>query len=210
MFARVCLVYGNSCLKLIPAIYALALAAMGVLLVVRARSPISKRIQFMFAVFVVVLVISPVLLDIHIRHDSKLLQSRAKAFLLRPLPKLLIPDSNGNVGGFFVDTNSGPQNGVLGYSIKLIERYATNGRIRWSAVIQGQFACTGKGVNMNYESDEIRNSEEVSSYLAERNAILDQEWNMGFWQWVEDTIEMKMKIPEIEEEDAKPTASRDP
>ncbi len=63
---------------------------------------------------------------------------------------------------------------------------------------------------MNYESDEIRNSEEVSSYLAERNAILDQEWNMGFWQWVEDTIEMKMKIPEIEEEDAKPTASRDP
>jgi hypothetical protein len=25
---------------------------------------------------------------------------------------------------------------------------------------------------------------------------------MGFWQWVEDTIEMKHTIPEIEEEDA--------
>lgn len=24
---------------------------------------------------------------------------------------------------------------------------------------------------------------------------------MGFWEWVEDTIEMRTKIPEIEEED---------
>jgi hypothetical protein len=30
---------------------------------------------------------------------------------------------------------------------------------------------------------------------------LAKEWRMGFWQWIEDTIELKDKIPEIEEED---------
>jgi hypothetical protein len=32
--------------------------------------------------------------------------------------------------------------------------------------------------------------------------IIEEEWRMGFWQWVEDSIEMKQTIPEIEEEDA--------
>jgi hypothetical protein len=38
--------------------------------------------------------------------------------------------------------------------------------------------------------------------MAERNVILAKEWRMGFWQWIEDTMEMKTSIPEIEEEDA--------
>ena len=42
---------------------------------------------------------------------------------------------------------------------------------------------------------------EVRLYSAESHAILAEEWRMGFWQWIEDTIEMKTKIPEIEEED---------
>ena len=112
-----------------------------------------------------------------------------------------MPNSEGEVGGYFVDTNAGLQNGVFGYSLILIERYATKGRIRWSAVIQGQFACTGEGVNPNIRSDAIDTNEEVRLYLSERNAILAKEWRMGFWQFVEDTIEMKRTIPEIEEED---------
>jgi hypothetical protein len=154
-----------------------------------------------------ILVGSPVLFDIHIRHERRLLQLRATEFLSRPLPKLLTPDAEGKVGGFYVDTNSGPQNGVLGYSRLLIERYANTGRIRWSARIQGEFASTGHGVNANYQSDAIKTNEEVKLYLAERNAILGKEWQMGFWQMVEDVMEMKMPIPEFEEENVKPAAS---
>jgi hypothetical protein len=117
------------------------------------------------------------------------------------IPKLLIPDSNGYVGDYYIDTNSGPQNGVFGYSQILIKRYADTGRIRWSARIQGQFAGTDKGVNANIRSDAIETNEEVRAYMAERNAILAKEWRMGFWQWVEDTMEFKSVIPEIEEED---------
>ncbi len=106
------------------------------------------------------------------------------------------------LGGYYVDTNAGPQNGVFGYSQILIKRYADTGRIRWPARIQGQFAVTGEEVNGNIRSDAINTNEEVRAYMAERNAILAKEWRMGFWQWVEDTIEMKTSIPEIEEEDA--------
>jgi hypothetical protein len=146
-------------------------------------------------------IVSPIVLDIHIRHERAALQMRAKEFLLRPIPKLLIPDSKGEVGGYYVDTNAGIANGVFGYSRALIERYATKGRIRWSAAIQGEFACTGDNCLNGNISDEVTTNEEVRRYSAESHAILAKEWRMGFWQWVEDTMEFKSVIPEIEEED---------
>lgn len=207
MFAWVSFSWGELWFKLVPAALTLALVAIGFFLILRRSSVISARTKVVIIIFFGVLVASPLLLDIHIRHERKVLQTRAKEFLLRPIPKLLVPDSEGYVGGYFVDTNAGPQNGVFGYSLILIERYATNGRIRWSARIQGQFACTSEGVNPNIRSDAIDTNEEVRLYLAERNAILGEEWRMGFWQWVEDTIEMKDKVPEHDEEDYHPTAA---
>ena len=136
-------------------------------------------------------------MDIHIRHERAALQIRAKEFLLRPIPKLLIPDSNGEVGGYYVDTNGGTANGVFGYSRVLIERYATKGRIRWSAAIQGEFACTGDNCLNGNISDEVTTNEEVRRYSAESHDILAKEWQMGFWQAVEDLIEMKHTIPDI-------------
>jgi hypothetical protein len=91
---------------------------------------------------------------------------------------------------------------VFGYSRILIERYATKGRIRWSARIQGEFACTGDNCLNPNISDNIITNEQVRLYSAESHAILAQEWHMGFWQYVEDTMEFKLVIPEIEEEDA--------
>lgn len=187
--------------KFIPAIFAVGLLVVGLFLIVKRRSAMSARVRLLIFLFFGILVASPVLLDIHIRHESQLLQNRAKQFLLRPIPKLLVPDSEGYVGGYYVDTNAGPQNGVFGYSLILIERYATKGRIRWSAAIQGQFACTGHGINPNIMSDAIDTNEEVRLWLAERNAILSKEWQMGFWHWVQDVIEIRRTIPEIEEED---------
>jgi hypothetical protein len=191
--------------KLVPSAFTLGLVSIGLFLISRRSSVLSARTKVMIAIFFSVLIATPALLDIFIRHERKVLQTRAKEFLSRPIPKLLIPDSEGNIGGYFVDTNAGPQNGVFGYSLILIGRYATNGRIRWSARIQGQFATTAAGINPNIRSDAIDTNEEVRLYLAERNAILAKEWRMGFWQWVEDTIEMKDKIPEYEEEDYHPT-----
>jgi hypothetical protein len=187
--------------KFIPAIFAVGLLVVGSFLIVKRRSAMSARVRLLIFLFFGILVASSALLDVHIRHESQVLQNRAKQFLLRPIPKLLVPDSEGYVGGHYVDTNAGPQNGVFGYSLILIERYATKGRIRWSAAIQGQFACTGHGVNPNIMSEAIDTDEEVRLWLAERNAILSKEWQMGFWHWVQDVIEMRLTIPEIEEED---------
>src|SRR5581483_9979225 len=173
------------------------------------KEPLSKKSQTLLILFLSLLVLTPALLDLKIRADRKALQLRAQAFLKRPIPKLLIPNSEGEVGGYYVDTNAGIANGVFGYSRVLIERYATKGRIRWSAAIQGEFACTGDNcLNANI-SDEVTTNEEVRLYSAESHAILAKEWRMGFWQWVEDTIEMKRSIPEIEEEDFHPAATNE-
>ena len=205
MFALVSFFWGELWFKLVPATFTLGLVAVGFFLILRRSSAMSARAKVVIIIFFGVLIVSPILLDFHIRHERKALQARAKEFLSRPIPKLLVPDSEGYVGGYEVDPKAGPQNGVFGYSLVLIERYATKGRIRWSARIQGQFASTSQGLNANIRSDAITTNEEVRLYLAERNAILGQEWRMGFWQWIEDSMEMKTKIPEIEEEDYHPT-----
>jgi hypothetical protein len=192
---------GELLLKFVPAVFTLGLICIGFFLISRRCLVISTRAKTMIAIFFGLLVVSPALLDIHIRHERKVLQTRAKNFLLRPIPKLLRPNSEGEVGGYYVDTNAGIANGVFGYSRVLIERYATKGRIRWSAAIQGEFAATGDNCLNPNISDEVTTNEEVRRYSTESHAILAKEWRMGFWQWIEDTIEMKDKIPEIEEED---------
>jgi hypothetical protein len=205
LFAWECFLAGNYAsellFKFVPAAFTLGLVLIGFFLISRRCSVISTRAKTVIVIFFGLLVVSPALLDIHIRHERKVLQERAKNFLLRPIPKLLTPNSEGEVGGYFVDTNAGTANGVFGYSRVLIERYATKGRIRWSAAIQGEFACTGDNCLNPNISDEVTTNEEVRRYSAESHAILAEEWRMGFWQWIEDTIEMKDKIPEIEEED---------
>jgi hypothetical protein len=198
---------GELSLKFVPAAFTLGLVCIGFFLISRRCSVISTRAKTVIVIFFGLLVVSPAHLDIHIRQERKVLQTRAKNFLLRPIPKLLIPNSEGEVGGYYVDTNGGTANGVFGYSRVLIGRYATKGRIRWSAVIQGEFACTGDNCLNPNISDEVTTNEEVRLYSAESHAILAEEWRMGFWQWIEDTIEMKVKIPEIEEEDYHPAAT---
>ena len=167
----------------------------------------SARAKMAIIIFFGILIASAGLVDIHIRQERKVLQERAKAFLARPIPKLLIPNSEGEVGGYYIETNSGTANGVFGYSRVLIGRYATKGRIRWSARIQGEFACTGDNCLNPNISEEVITNAEVRLYSAESHAILAEEWRMGFWQWIEDTMEMKTKIPEIEEENYHPTTT---
>lgn len=48
----------------------------------------------------------------------------------------------------------------------------------------------------------IKTNQSSLRYVTDCKAFLNDEWRMGFWQWVEDTIEFKLRIPEIEEEDA--------
>ena len=201
MFAWVCFIYGALWFKFIPFAFTLGLAVVGLFLILRRNSVTSARAKMAIIIFFGILIASAALVDIHIRQERKALQERAKAFLARPIPKLLIPNSEGEVGGYYIDTNAGTANGVFGYSRVLIGRYATKGRIRWSAVIQGEFACTGDNCLNPNISAEVTTNEEVRRYSAESHAILAEEWRMGFWQWIEDTIEMKDKIPEIEEED---------
>ena len=205
LYAWECLLAGNFAgelwFRFVPAAFTLGLVIIGFFLIARCSSVISSRAKMVIVIFSGLLVVSPALLDIHIRHERKVLQTWAKNFLLRPIPKLLIPNSEGEVGGYYVDTNAGVANGVFGYSRVLIERYANKGRIRWSAAIQGEFAGIGDNCLNPNISDEVTTNEEVRRYSAGSHAILAKEWRMGFWQWIEDTIEMKDKIPEIEEED---------
>jgi hypothetical protein len=191
--------------KLVPVGFAAGIFLFGILLILRRSSRLSCPMKWTMAGVLCLLVSSAALLDFHIRQERKNLQGQAKAFLSRPIPKLLIPNSEGEVGGYFVDANTGTANGVFGYSRVLIARYATKGRIRWSAAIQAQFACMDDTcLNPNISENVITNNE-VRRYSAESHAILADEWRMGYWQWIEDTIEIKIKIPEIEEEDYNPS-----
>jgi hypothetical protein len=179
----------------------LALVTVGLILILRRRQVMSKKAKILIVLFAALLISSPALLVAKIRHDRWSLQARAKAFLSRPVPMALKPDSEGYMGYEYVGTNGEAEVHILGHSHALIERYATNGRIRWSARIQGQFAVTAEHLWFPGAEDIERTNQEVRAYMVERNVILSEEWRMGFWQWVEDTIEMKRTIPEIEEED---------
>jgi hypothetical protein len=190
--AWVCFVYGNLWLKFVAVGSVLGLAAIGLFLILKRRSPLSKRAKMLITIFISALIISPIILDVFIRGERNALQIRAKEFLSRPVPDMFKTDA---IDGY----QARPNETVLSTSRRLIERYANNGRIRWSAAISGQFAVQPFETASCEEA--AKTNEAARIYIVDCKAIIDKEWGMGFWQWVEDTIEMKRTIPEIEEED---------
>jgi hypothetical protein len=141
---------------------------------------------------IAVLVVSAVILDFHIRQERKVLQIRAKEFLSRPVPTMF---QTNEIGGYQARENED----VLSVSRALIKRYADTGRIRWSARIQGEMAV--QPFETSFCEDAAKTNEQARIYIEDCKAIIAEEWRMGYWQWIEDTIELKTKIPEIEEED---------
>jgi hypothetical protein len=191
-FAWVSMVSGILWFKFIPAAFTVVLIALGLFLILNRRSPLSRLATTLITILITVLIVSPIMLGFWIRGERHALQNRAKEFLSRPVPDMFQTDS---IDGY----QARPNQTVLSTSRSLIERYANNGRIRWSAAIQGQFAI------QPFETASCeaaaKTNEEARVYVVECKAIIDKEWRMGFWQWVEDTIELKRTIPEIEEED---------
>lgn len=177
--------------KFLTLIYWSGLIAVGIFLILCRRSPFSKRSRYLIFCCLGLLIASPIVLDIYIRHERQALQTRAKEFLARPVPSLF---NTNDLGGYIESQNGN----VLTRSRTLIERYAKTGRIRWSAAIQGQFATAPFGIAACEAA--AGTNEEAQLYIADCKSILGEERRMGFWQWIEDTIEMKRTIPEIEEE----------
>jgi len=154
-----------------------------------------KKFFKILLLLVAVLVSGAVILDVHIRHERKTLQTRAKEFLSRPVPSMF---QTNEIDGY----QARPNEDVLSVSRALIERYAKAGRIRWSARIQGEMAV--QPFETAFCGDAAKTNEEARIYTEDCKAIIAEEWRMGYWQWVEDTMELKQRIPEIEEEDFKP------
>jgi hypothetical protein len=178
--------WSNPALAFVPVVLTANLLAIGVIIIVKRQSPLSARTKASIGVVLGIVLVSGLMLNVYIRHERRILQGRAKRFLSRPIPTLF--DTN-SLGGYIKSRDGN----VLSRSRVLIERYARNGRIRWSAVIQGQMATAPFGMAACEEV--ASTNQEARLYLAECKAILDEEWRMGFWQWVEDTMEMKSKIP---------------
>jgi hypothetical protein len=197
-------VWGSLWFKLFPVIFTLGTVAVGLLLIMKSRSVLSTRAKVFIAVFLGVVVLSPTILDVQIRQERKALQIRAKRFLARPVPNVTRGDSDGMIGTHYV----GPNMDGLANSHSLIERYANNGRIRWSAFISGQFAVVS-GETRSCE-DAAGTNEEARLYLAECRSLLSRIDAAGYWQFVEDTIEMKKVVPEYEEEDRPHSDGRTP
>ncbi|HEY2329889.1 MAG TPA: hypothetical protein VGI63_08770 [Verrucomicrobiae bacterium] len=214
-FAWGCFQVGVPWFKPIPVLFEIGLIAFGILLIRKRQQPLSKKSKILLVLFLVFAVLMPAILDFKIRADRKALQLRAQAFLLRPIPTAILPNSEGYIDYEYFGTNEVfgtnqidyAERQIMGGTQPLIKRYAKTGRIRWSAMIQGEFAITGEHLNFPNSDDVERTNKEVRAWLVERNAILGAEWRMGFWQWVEDTIEMKLQIPEIEEEDFHPASA---
>jgi hypothetical protein len=191
-FFWVCFVYGDLWFKFLPVGFDLGLAAIGFFLILKRRLPLAKRAKMLITIFISAIIISPIILDIYIRGERHALQIQAKEFLSRPVPDMFQTDT---IDGY----QARPDETVLSTSRRLIKRYADNGRIRWSAALQGQFAVQPFETASCEEAG--KTNEAARIYIVDCKAIVDKEWRMGFWQWVEDTIEMKRTIPEIEEED---------
>lgn len=191
-FAWVAIVSGVLWFKFIPAAFAIGLTTLGLFLILQRRSPFSNVAKALITAFTGVLVVGPIMLDVWIRSERQALENRAKEFLSRPVPDMFQTDS---IEGY----QAPPGQTVLSTSRFLIERYAGYGRIRWSAVIQGQFAI--QPLETRFCEDAASTNEAARIYAVACKAIIDKEWEMRFWQWVEDTIELKRTIPEIEEED---------
>jgi hypothetical protein len=182
-------------------LFCIVISLAGVRFCTEPHLPMPKKSQAFVISWFAVFITTIIILGVRFHYERKELQARARAFLIRPIPSLLVPDADGNVGGYHVDPAAGPPNGVFGYSRVLIARYAIHRRIRWSAKIQEEFSGIGDGLNGNIRSDEITTNREVKTYLAERNAILGREWNMGFWQGMEDMLDFNNNPLEIQEED---------
>ena len=211
-FVLMCFAHAELWLKWLPIAIEGGVVAAGVYFIRKRQQQFSVKAKAFLVVLLVVTIGTPALLVLKIRSDRKALQLRAQAFISRPIPTAILPNADGYIDYQYFGTNDVfgtnqmdyAKRQIMGDSQKLITRYAENGRIRWSARIQGEFAITGEHLNFPNSDVVERTNQEVRIWLAERNAILGAEWRMGFWQWVEDSIEMKHKIPEIEEEDFHP------
>lgn len=191
-FAWVSLASGILWFKFIPAAFTLGLIGVARVLIFKRRLPLSRPAKTLIAILISILIVSPIMLEFWIRGERNALQKRAKEFISRPVPDMLNTDA---IDGYQARQNET----VLSTSRRLIERYANNGRIRWSAAIQGQFAIQHLETAACEEA--ARTNEQARLYIVVCQAIIDKEWEMGYWQWVQDTIERKGTIPEIEEED---------
>ena len=192
-FAWICFAWGVFWFKFIPAAFTIGLMAIGLFLIWKRRFPLSTAAKILITIFMSLIIAGPITLDIWIRCERHTLQNQAKEFLSLPVPEMF--DTN------TIDAYQARENEtVLSTSRNIIKRYANNGRIRWSAAISGQFAVQHFET---YSCEEAaKTNEEARLYIVECQAIIDKEWEMGFWQWIEDTIEIKKTIPEYEEEDA--------
>lgn len=185
--------YSGLLFKFLTLVFWCGLIAVGVFLIRRRKLPISKGARSLILLFLGVSIASPVILDIYVRHERQMLQARAKEFLSRPVPLIL---QTNEIDGYQARENET----VLSGSRTLIQRYATKGRIRYSAAIAGQFAVQPFETASCEDADIVKTNEEARLYVVECKAIIEKEWQMEFWQWIEDTIELKLTVPEIEEE----------
>jgi hypothetical protein len=192
IFAWISFSCGQVWFSLIPCVFTLGLLLVAGFLVFKRQLFASKTARLLVAAFFIALFMTPALVMIRIRYQRRALQTRATDFLSRPIPIVL---NTNELGGIVARGEN-----VLSDARRIVTRYANNGRIRWSARIQGEFAIVPFGLDAC--EDVARTNEEARVYIAECKALLDEEWNMGFWQWVEDTIEMKRTIPEHEEENS--------
>lgn len=148
LFALECYRVGEMWLVLFAFLYILGFTITGYLLIDSRSHPLSKGLKIFMTILLIAVIGIPAILDVKIRYDRAKLQARAKTFMLRPLPMVLKPNSDGYIGYEYVGTNDESEYQILGCSHSLINRYATTGRIRWSAAIQGQFAITADQPNV--------------------------------------------------------------
>lgn len=170
---------------------AVALICIGCFLLVKRKSSLSYKAKIIIPAIFSLIFIFPFILDAKIRYDRKVLQAQAKKFLSRPVPEIFKTNSVTWYG-------APPGETVLSESLSLIKRYAENGRIYRSSSIWAQFAA--QPFETAACEDAARGNEEALKYVKACTAIIDREAEMCYWQFVEDMIEFKFTIPEIEEE----------
>ena len=178
-----------------PALSALSLFVIGGLLISKRKASLIKNHGLRLLLLTAIFIIGIVIFDLQIRNARHLVQVQSQQFLARPTPVATVGNTDGVVGVLSVGQNMDG----LAESHDIIERYARNGRIRFSATIMGEFAIVSFEIDGCEQA--TRNDANAWQYVADCDSLLRRINRMGWWQFFEDTIELVGYPPEFKEED---------
>jgi hypothetical protein len=173
----------------VPVVIGVGFAILGLFLIVRWRSAMARGHKILIlGASMGMPIVGAFLLHLAIGHRQSVVKHEAELFSFQAVPNIFKGDSEGGVSLRYV----GPNADGLSYSHALINRYAKDGQIPWSARINGDMSIALSELSCYERANAVTTNQQASLYLTNCRRILLDINRILFWQLVEDTINSKL------------------